>query len=286
MRFAEYNEFNLRINSVTDGTQPATTLGPSIVPGNNTYGSYVTLITGSLVTDDAFGIVICANGNNTSTAARDTIMTIGLDAAGSNNYTDFIQHLLVTDAGQLTASNAHAGAVWYYFPVFIKAGSSIGAKASVNNATVGNFQCFVTLFCQPTRPELVRAGSFVRTFGADTANSRGTLITEGTSSEGSWTELGTITDSRLWFWEVGFGANNAATSAGAHFVDVGLGDPNANIKLAIQNSYHYFSTLEAAGKRQNINSYRTGVIGNKVYGRSQASTAEISASLIAYGVGG
>ncbi len=286
MFHTNYNEFNLIINSVTDGTQPATTLGPNIVPGNNVYGSYVTIITGSLVTDDVYGIMLIPHGNNVSTAARDTIMTVGIDSAGSNNYVDFIPDLLVSSAGALSAANGHVGGIRYYFPLFIKAGTSIGVKGSVNNATVSSFNCFVSLFCKPSRPELVKAGSFVRTFGANAAASRGTLVTLGTGSEGAWTELGTISDRLLWYWEVGFGLNTGNMVANVHFVDVGLGDPNANIKLAMQNVMFVEAATENINKPVTVNNYRTGVRGDKVYGRAQSLASEISASIIIYGVGG
>ena len=138
-------------DSVADGTRPAAAWGTSVTPGNNTYGSYAALISGASVTDDAHGILININSVSTSTAAKDCIVTIGIDPAGGASYTAFIEHLLCSCAGAYASAQCGAGGVNYYFPVRVPSGSSIAAKASVNNATVGTVRVAVTLY-RTTRP--------------------------------------------------------------------------------------------------------------------------------------
>jgi hypothetical protein len=275
------NEWGLIIQSHTG--RPATNFGATITPGINTYGSYASVLAGASVTYDVYGIGIAFNSNFVSTAARDTIVTIGLDPAGGSSFTDCISHLLASCAVP------HAGSgdgVSYYFPLFIKAGSSIGAKASINNATVGTLRCWVTLYCQPSKPEAIKAGSFVTTFGANTAASRGTSVTPGTASEGAWTSLGALTQTH-WYWQAGFGINSAAMATESLHMDLGIGD-GSNNKIAISDQHivtgatEYVSIMPPRGP-----CYVTGVSGDSVYGRLQNSGATTAnMSMIAYGVGG
>src|SRR5687767_5995180 len=80
------NSFQLVITSIADGTQPAANMGTSVTPGNNTYGSYASVIAGASVTDDAYGIEICFNSGYVDSTARDGIATIGFDPAGGTSF--------------------------------------------------------------------------------------------------------------------------------------------------------------------------------------------------------
>lgn len=284
------NEFQLVVESIADGTQPNFTNGTSITPGNNTYGSYTSVLSGASLTDDAYGIEVWFNSGNVDSAARDGIATIGFDPAGGTSFgglagvtNNEISHLLWSCAGDMR--NAAMGPVWYYFPLFIKAGTSIGCKASVNNATVGTVNCFVRLHCKPTRPELVRSGTFVRTYGATVGSSTGTSVTPGAASEGTYTELGTLADA-IWYWEYGVGINNAGFTANCQFTDIAIGDAS-NKKRVIANGVSMSSQSEVNCKPA-MGAYGSGVSGDKVYGRMQVgdNAAMTGYSLIAYGVGG
>jgi hypothetical protein len=284
MLVTQVNEWGSIISSVADGTRPASAMGTSITPGNNTYGSYTQLLAGASLTDDAYGILINVNSNNVSAAARDTLMTIGFDAAGGSSYTDFITDLICSNATVYTQS---AGGIWYYFPIFIKAGTSIAAKASVNNATVGTLNAFVRLYCKPSCPEAVKVGSYVTTFGATTASSSGTAITPGTASEGAWTQIGSALTKPHWYWQVGFGANDAAMVANVYDVDVGVGDAS-NKKVLISNLPVITSAIESCTWFQPAQCSGFGATGDIVYARAQVgpSAADSSLSVAVYAVGG
>lgn len=284
------NEFGLVIESVADGTQPANVLGTTITPGNNTYGSYASVLSGASLTDDAYMIDIWFNNGNVDSTARDGIATVGFDPAGGTAFGGLggvtgneINHLLWSCCGDLRTTTL--GPVWYRFPLYIKAGTSIGVKASVNNATVGTVKVFMRLYCKPSRPELVRAGSFVRTFGAVTASSTGTSITPGTTAEGAYTELGTLADT-LWYWEYGIGFNNATNVNNCGMTDIAIGDAT-NKKRIIANGLHFESQSEVLCKPAQ-GAFGTGVSGDKVYGRMQLgdNAAATGYSLMAYGTGG
>lgn len=269
------------MSSVADGTRPVVTLwGTSITPGNNTYGTYTEIMADSLVTDEAFMIDIFFSANAVAATSRDTLVTIGVDFAGGTTYTDMeIPHLLATGA-----SVANIGKQWYgyRFPLRIPAGSAIAAKASVNNVTVGTLGVSCVLYGKPSAPELVRYGTFVRAYGADTANSRGTLVTAGTVSEGSWTDLGTLADD-IWAWEFGYGTDSSSLANAWRHVDIGVGSTQ---KVVIPNAVVSSDNGESISKTHAL-WYGDAKSGEHVHGRIQHSNAaDSNASLIAYGIGG
>lgn len=276
------NEWGLVISSVADGTRPAAAWGTVITPGNNAYGSYTQVL--SATSDETYLMRIVLSSWTVLTTARDALVTIGIDPAGGTSYTDLIVDLAASCAP--TYIQALPGPAVYEFPLRIPAGASIAAKGTVNNATVGTGRISIELFGRPSRPELVKAGTFVRTFGSTPASSSGTVITSGTVAEGAWTQLGSALTEPLWFWEFGFCVNNATMSALAHHVDIGLGDAS-NKKIVIPNGLVYESTSETLARTAQ-GRVGLGAVGDIVYARAQtgANAASSGTSVIAYGVGG
>ena len=282
------NEFALIIDSFgPDGTRPLlTSFGASFTPGFNAYGSYVTLIAGASVTDDAYGILINVNGIGLNTFARDTNVTIGMDQAGGTAFTDTIIDLVTGCPCNSTSATDLLQGVQWFFPLFIKAGTSIGIKGSQNQATPTAGSSTVRLFCRPAHPESIRTGSRVVTYGAVPASSCGTAITPGTTADGTYTQLGTVAAGDApWFWTVGCGLNNAAVPGGeAHYVDLAVGSSTTvnkqivtNEKWAVNTSESTMAVFEGANG--------TAAPGDLVYGRMQASGAVITGlSMAAYGV--
>lgn len=279
MLWTPQNEWNLIIPSAA-AARPGTAYGTLVTPVQNAYGSYASLIAGASVTHDVYEIWINVNSVGVSTVARDCIVTIGEDPAGGTTFADTILHLLASCAA---GYNTQAGGIWYRFPYFIKAGTSIGAKASVNAVDLTAINVQVVLMCQPTRPDLIRAGSFIQTFGAVTASSCGTTVTPGGAAEGAYVELGTL-DKALWFWEVGLGTNDSTMSSAAIHADLAVGDAT-NKRIAIQDALWMVTSSETMGKADS-GACRMAASGEKVYGRCQSSVAADSAvSMTAYGVG-
>jgi len=270
--------------STTTG-RPTTAFGTSVTPGTNTMGSYAQLIAGASVTNDVWAILININSCAVSAAIRSALVDIGIDEAGGTSYTVKIPYLLVTSASPY---NIGSGGVWYYFPLFIKAGSSIAARAQVNNATVGTLRCWATLFGQPRRPETTRLGQYVHSFGQTTASSSGTVFTCGTTAEGAWTQLGSATTRPLWWWQIGFDCAEATPNWTAQVIhlDNAAGDATTK-KVIIENLVICTTTAEqinnsplTAGCTGNV------AVGDLVYGRGQSSgTPDTPLSMMAYGLG-
>lgn len=277
---SDVNEFGLIVSSVSGA--PGASVGSSTTPGNNSYGSYASIMSGATVTDDVYGLWIIVSTGFSSGAARDILLTIGLDPAGGTSFSDWI-----TDLAGSCASNyggaASAGGVKYFFPLFVKAGTAIGAKSSVNNATVGTVSVGVKLLCKPSRPDLLRLGTQVRTYGSTAASSSGTAVTVGGASEGAWTSLGTVAaGDRPWFWQVGTCINNATMNNNGLHVDLGIGD-GSNKRVVIQDQLILTGTTETISA-ECPGAYAKACPGDVVYGRAQGTSAVTGTSLIAYGV--
>lgn len=278
----EQNEFALYLDSEPDGTQPAAAFGDAVTPAQNAYGAWQQLFSGAQITDTAYEVAVnindVAGGGGTS---REGLVTIGIDLAGGSNYSPFIEHLV---AGQATQYDDPCG-VWYVFPVLVPAGASLAARASVSTVDVTAVRVRAVLSCQPTRPDLIRCGTFVRTFGANPAGSNGTAITAGTASEGAWTQIGSALAEELWFWEWGMSFTDAALSAGVYHVDVAVGDSGTK-RIAVQNAFLGSQTTESLTKGPRQGGARKAIAGEFAYARAQALNGNSGVTMALYGVGG
>lgn len=276
------NEWGLVIESVADGTRPAAAWGTSITPGNNAYGSYAQVL--AATSDETYLCRIVLSSFAVNAAARDALVTIGIDPAGGTSYTDLITDLVASCAPPV--SNVGVSPIVYEFPLSIPAGATIAAKATVNNVTVGTGRVAITLFGRPSRPELVKAGSFVQTFGSVPASSSGTAVTPGTTAEGAWTQIGSALTVPIWAWEFGLSVNSATMANTNHNVDVGLGDAT-NKRVIIPNGTVFETSNEQLGKASALR-VGLGAVGDLVYARIQTGSNATSATpgVIVYGIGG
>lgn len=262
------------------GTRPSLTgLGATITPGaSNAFGSYTTVVGGGSVTTDVWAIEICVNTGGVSGSNRDMLLTIGIDEAGGTSYTDKISNLYASNTAGSHASMS------FYFPLGIKSGTSIGVKASVNNGTAGSVRVYMKLFGQPSRPECVRRGSYVQSIGVVTASSRGTLITPGTTSDGSWVDLGALT-LPAWYITAALGNNSMAVTDAALHMDVAIGESGSE-KIVLADMVGSINSAENVVAFPE-SAYIDAAIGDNVFARMQTSgTAIATLSAAAYLVGG
>jgi hypothetical protein len=275
-------QFEWSLSAHGYGTRPAAAMGISVTPGNNAKGSYATLISGANLINDVYGILIHINSNGVSTAARDTLVDIGTDPAGGT-FGVVIPNLIGSSAG-----SAILGGLWYYFPLSIKAGSTIGAAASVNNATVGTLRVNAIVFGRPDRPEVCKTGQRVTAYGATTATSTGTAVTPGTTSDGTLTSLAAAIAERNWWWQLGVGVNNGTITAVNYAGDLAVGSSTSLNRLIIQDQLWWGDAAENwhTSPLGMMSGEYDAASGVNVYGRLQCSgTAITGLSMIAYGLG-
>lgn len=246
-------------------TRPNSANGTAVTPAVGSYGTAVQL--GSDLTQDAYGILININTNFASAASRNTVITIGIDESGGTSPTDRITGLL---CGGSAAYTRNGGGNWYYFPLFIPAGSAIFAKAQGTVTTAIRVGCVT--FAQPANPAQIRKGSFVETLGITAPE--GVVVVPGTTSKGSWTLIGTTT-LRTWWVQFGFqvrSTDTAWTLAAIH-VDVAVGDAS-NKDIIIHDAKFCTDSGEYVGNSPLTAGVEWDIpAGSNIYMRAQSSAA-------------
>jgi hypothetical protein len=266
-------------------TYTDTGIGTAVTSGAaNTKGSTVSLLAGSSVTEDVYGIAIGFSGGFTAATIRVWLADIYFDPAGGTSWesTPRIANLIVN------SPCLHNGAYWYYFPLYVKNNTSIGMSVQSNNATSA-LRGLVKVFGKPSRPEWLQVGSFVKTFGATTASSNGTTITPGTSAMGAYTASLATTANDLWWWQGGIAINDTTQTNVGYLIDIAAGDASNKVLVAENIRVSNAGTAEQSGKdafgtREPIFSIKSGA---NVYMRAACSgTPDSSVTVAAYGLGG
>jgi len=278
------NEFCWQLSSQA-GVRPAAAYG-DVVTANaaaHTKGVYTAIFPDTEVVNVVYGVLINLNSADVATAARNHLTDIAWDPAGGTSYQDRIPNLLSAAACDLLL----ASGVWYYFPVFIKAGSEIAARtqSSTGAATI---RVWMQLFGKPTHPELCRVGQKVVAYGANTGTSAGVAMTPGTTSDGAYVTIAAPAES-CWFWQLGIGCGDTTQNPTLYFCDLAYGAAGSE-KLIIEDlpKWNYTSSEEGGvNMAVPFACYRSVQAGTIIRGRSQCNgTADATFTVAAYGVTG
>ena len=259
-------------------TRPASANGTSVTPAVGSKGAYVQL--GSDLTEDAYGILINMNTNFGSAASRNTVVDIGIDPAGGTSYSVAIANLL---CGGSAAYTRNGGGNWYYFPLFIPAGSAIAARAQGSVTTAIRVGCVT--FSRPANPASIRKGSFVETIGITAPE--GVVVVPGTTSEGAWTLIGTTT-LRTWWVQFGFQVRSTDTAwtLSAIHVDVATGTASQK-DVIIQDANVCFDSGEYMGNPPLTAGVEWDIpAGSNIYMRAQSSGGLDAYTGAVYALGG
>lgn len=278
------NTFGTTILSRANGTAPAAGSGTAVTPAQNAYGSYATLISGANLTVDCCELTIVINNVGISGAARDGIVSIGIDPAGGTTFVPIPGLDLL--AGP---SGAYAGTMGsaFRFRLWIKAGTSIGAAASVNSATLTAINVFAVVRGRPSHPQNLYVGSYVDSFGVTVSpTSAGTSVTSGTAADGALVQLGSALTRPCYEWEFGIGINSAAINNNTIEVDIATGT-SGSPNVVISNHPVLSNTSEAINKFW-ARSEGPGSPGDVVLARCQTgnNAANTGITIAAYGTGG
>jgi hypothetical protein len=264
-------------------TRPATGMGVACTPGTTGYGSWVQVA--SATAADTFGLLICFNNGFTSATARNIMANIGIDIAGGSSYAVLAPDLIAGAADAYTATGRSGNGIWYYFPIFIPAGSTIGVQGWASNAST--FYCGVVPYQRAMNPAQFRKGSYIISVGSY-SQPRGVALTPGTLSDGAWVSLGT-TSARAWWWQIGYMVNSSDTSwtAGVHHVDLAVGNGSTK-DLIIQDLAVQVSASECSSNPPLSAGVEWDVpAGSTLYIRSQSSgTPDSALYALVYGCGG
>lgn len=220
------NEWNWEVSNFSSTNYTVAAFGTAVTPAASpSKGSYTALLNN--IANDAFGIYICVGASGTAGAIYGGQIDIAIDAANGTSWT-----LVIPDLTYMHTSIVFGGS-WWYFPLFIPRGSAIAARALANTGTTA-IRVGVKLVGQPTRPELVRTGSYVETFNASTSG-WGTTVVAASATPGAWgsytASLGT-TVKPLWWWQVSCTFNDSAlVKYISHWLEVWGGASSSDKKL-------------------------------------------------------
>ena len=281
MLLNDISEFNWTADNF-GSTFSEADFGTSMTTGAaNTKGAAVTLLSGATVTDDVYGIAINFFGGATASAARQFMADLLVDEAGGTSFSVKIANLMA-DAPTLIFTGYQ-----YYFPLYIKAGSSIGMQAQCQAASQA-LRCAVKVFGKPSHPHLLSVGTRVETFGADTATTTGTGLTPGTNALGSYTASMGTTSNNNWWWQMGYVITDTSITSAAYHFDVKAGN-GTDDKLCIEG----ILTTGTASEQMSKTAIGYGLpirriaSGSNVYVRSAALFAapDTGFSVCAYALG-
>lgn len=220
----------------------STAPGVTVTPGaSNVEGSWTAMASSANIAVDMWGFLIWVAGGNVSGQSRAHVLDVGVDNAGGTTYTAKITDLICGQSG-----NAVDGGRFYYFPLFIKAGSSVAVRIQGDGATAGTMKVGMTFYGRPTHPESVWVGSYSESIGTITSTVGVGFTPGNTGTKGSWQSLGATTK-RLSWWQLGVAINNNNTTAQMYFIDLAYGD--ATNKIAIIENYPILmeGTVEKVG---------------------------------------
>ncbi len=282
MLFNEVNEFNFLVRNIGDVGTYITGTDITAHATAHTKGAAVTLLAGASVTEDIFGVYLQFGNAIGAGTQREFLIDLLLDPAGGTSWSNFIDNLFIANA-----ESAFMGGTNFYFPIFIKAGTSIGAQAQCNTGSAVT-KCVVSLLGKPSHPHLVNVGSKVETIGANTSLSRGTAVSApgGASTFGAYTSLGT-TGQDNWFWQAGVGLGDASLGSSSFLYQFELtaGDAS-NKRLCVGDRSYTADASERAGASNWAGvglPIRKVPAGQTVYARVTGGS-ETNPSAVAYGV--
>ena len=269
--------FNCFQWSARTTTNPTTTPGVSVTAGSGAKGSWVSLL--SALSNDVYLLLLWICNGNASAAQRDYLVDIGVDPAGGTSYSTIIGNILSHQA-----SNAVDGGRWFYFPYFIKAGSTVGVRAQGNGANT--IRVAAIAYGRPVNPEAIAVGQYSETLGV--SGNGGTSITPGTSgAEGSWVSLGTTTR-HCWFWQLCVGFSNATTTSQMYFFDMAIENVSTPSMFIIENlPIFHPGTAERTGNPLILDGFCDVPEGSTIYVRGSASgTPDTGCNAVVIGIGG
>lgn len=268
---------NLQLN-------PSNVPGTTVIPGaSNALGAWTQLASNANIAQDIDGFYIQVTNGGTSGQIKQHLLDIGVDPAGGTSYTPVISNLVCGN----TPAGIGRGAE-FFFPLRIRAGSSVAVRVRGSNATAGTVRVQAMFYGQLDRPEAFKTGSFTETIGTIT-NSLGHSFTPSNNAVETWTALGTTTE-RLWWWQFGHQINNSTITAQRTYLYLAYGD--GSNKHIITKKMHFGTTGETVGPWINpslvsINSYCDVPAGSTIYiGARCHTTPNTGYNAVAVGVGG
>lgn len=183
---------------------------------NNADGTAVSLLSALAHDVEMVGISVSAfSGVDTVSSV---LMDLLIDPAGGTSWAELIPDLMIGYSVQVNLLSTTLGngmPLWYWFPIWIKAGSSVGAMARAAHSSTVTGRVVIFAFGGNRNPGSLWCGQKVTSVGINPSSSQGTSHTAGASgSYSSWANLGSTlaTDGYAYQWAVQGEIDSTSTS--------------------------------------------------------------------------
>ncbi len=218
--------FNRRVPSFTRfldnmNATPSLTPGTAVTAGaNNADGSAVAAL--SALPFDCELLVIGIGGFNTNTALGKVLLDILVDPAGGTSWASLIDDLLAGFTAISTASISVP--LWYKFPLYIKAGSTLGLRArTAHTADITTGNVVLQAYGGNRNPQSWWCGQKVESIGITAASSKGTDFTPVSGSFSSWANFGSPLSAHAHAMQFACQGSDAASLGTNYNVEFGVG---------------------------------------------------------------
>jgi len=239
----------------------------------HTVGTYASLIDPTTLV--SYGVFL--RMKNVAQPVTDTSMLLNLayEDTGGGAQTIVAPNV---DAGAATAQAGDQGKL-HFFPVLIPTNKRVSAGAQ---AVIGGDTVTVAVWLAQDPPNVPDPLPTVFTsYGADTANSRGTSVTPGSGAFGTWTEIGTTSAAHTQ-WTLGYDPLSDVTVNTADIVvEIGAG-PNVGAVTTIGTFGMSTGSAEVVSGPFPLLVYAEVPITTKVWARIAAADVE-PRGIIIYG---
>lgn len=220
---------------------------------------------------DTFWVNVMFHTNNAATTVTDSLVNIKVGAASSE--VTVIENLLAGWADSLQNGNFQYG-----FPLRIPEGSRISAThRSIRTSTA--VTCIIELIGGSAAPHWT--GTHVESVGALTASSRGTQVTPGTTSDGTFTNLATNTREFGFILPRACGNTDTSEVGGTYSLDLGV---NGVLLTGLDDFLFSANASEVWSSKNPIGRFCYIPAGSDLEARMQASGTAEAKSVILYGV--
>lgn len=268
-----------------------TALATANLSTTNAYSTTYVQVGGALKTD-SYGMYININNYFAGAAFRQLAFQFAVDYTGGTNFSTG-RTIIDGLVGSQAITYGLGGGLWYYFPIYIPSGSSLGVVARGSTTTAPLPSVAVQYMTAPTNPSAVKRGSFVETIGLTlgTGTVTGVSVTPSTAANepNTWTLIGTTTK-RTWWWQVACQHSDTTMTALNYHVDLGVGTSTTVVDPIISDLYIQTTATEQflnAGKAFGVE--KVVPAGSSIYARVHNAGANENAGsfqVIAYGCGG
>jgi hypothetical protein len=261
-------------------TTATTTPGVAVTPANGSKGTYAQLASGANLTQDVWGVWLWISQGATTGTPRPIRLDLGIDPAGGTTYTAKIPDILCG----LSSTYALGVGYLYYFPLRIKAGSSVGVAAwGIETATL---RVVAKFFGRPTNPQVVRAGTWAETVGTPSGAGGVSVTPSNSNGAMTWATLGTSVR-RNWWWQLSVQCNNGTITALAYKFDLAWGDGTNKTMIQEHIPFLVGGTAESVQVLNSQQGFADVPAGATLYVRGTCSgTAVTGFTALAHGIGG